>query len=140
MKQTKKTGEISIPAFIPESEVEVAALEILSELGYDYLYGPDIAPETEDAGRDDFGTVILPRRLRAAIDILNPGIPAGAGEEAIKKVLREESQDLVHNNLSFHNMLVNGIELSIRGRTGKPFMIRSGFLTFQSLRKMNFLR
>ncbi|WP_331454387.1 type I restriction endonuclease [Methanosarcina thermophila] len=74
-----------MPAFIPESEVEEAALEILSELGYDYLYGPDIAPETEDAEREDFGTVILPRRLRAAVDKLNPGVVAGAREEAVKK-------------------------------------------------------
>ncbi|MGB4280766.1 type I restriction endonuclease [Methanosarcina thermophila] len=58
---------------------------MLSELGYDYLYGPDIAPETEDAEREDFGTVILPRRLRAAVDKLNPGVVAGAREEAVKK-------------------------------------------------------
>ncbi|AKB36314.1 Type I restriction-modification system, restriction subunit R [Methanosarcina siciliae C2J] len=108
--QTKKKGEIPIPAIIPESEVEAASLEILSELGYDYLYGPDIAPETEDAEREDFGIFILPRRLRAAVDRLNPKIPAGAREEAIKKVLRAESQDLVHNNRAFHSMLANGVD------------------------------
>lgn len=70
---------------IPESEVEEAALEILSELGYDYLYGPDIAPDTENAEREDFGSVLLPFRLRAAVDSLNRNIPKEAREEAIKK-------------------------------------------------------
>ncbi|WP_269849431.1 hypothetical protein [Methanosarcina horonobensis] len=63
-KDKKKKGKIPIPPIIPESEVEDAALKILSDLGYGHLYGPDIAPETEDAEREDFGTVILPRRLR----------------------------------------------------------------------------
>jgi type I restriction enzyme, R subunit len=78
--QTKQTGETSIPTIIPESEVEAAALEIFSELGYGYLYGPDIAPEKEDAERDDFGTVVLPFRLRAAVDTLNPKIPKKQGK------------------------------------------------------------
>ncbi|WP_048163148.1 type I restriction endonuclease subunit R [Methanosarcina sp. 1.H.A.2.2] len=110
---------MSIPTIIPESEVEAAALEILSELGYDYLYGPDIAPETEDAERNDFGTVVLPHRLRAAVDRLNPKIPSEAREEAVKKVLREESQDLVHNNRAFHNMLVNGVDVEFQGQDGE---------------------
>lgn len=80
-----KTGEIFIPTIIPESEVEAAALEILSELGYDYLYGPDIAPDSEDAEREDFRSVVLPFCLREAVDRLNPGIPLEAREEAIKK-------------------------------------------------------
>ncbi|WP_410510363.1 type I restriction endonuclease subunit R [Methanosarcina hadiensis] len=104
---------------MPESEVEAAALEILTELGYGYLYGPDIAPETEGAEKGDFGTVILPRRLREAVDRLNPKIPAEAREEAIKKVLRAESQDPVHNNRAFHNMLVNGVDVEYQGQDGE---------------------
>jgi len=117
----------------------VVALEILSELGYDYLYGPDIAPETEDAGRDDFGTVILPRRLRAAVDILNPGIPAGAREEAIKKVLRSESQDLVHNNRSFHNMLVNGVDVEYQGQDGETIYDKVWLFDFSEPAENEFL-
>ncbi|HWQ49073.1 MAG TPA: type I restriction endonuclease [Methanosarcina sp.] len=104
---------------MPESEVEEAALEILSELDYDYLYGLEISPETGGAEREDFGTVILPSRPQAAVDKLNPGIPAGAREEAIKSMLREESQDPVHNNRSFHNMLVNGVDVEYQGQDGE---------------------
>ncbi|XMB91036.1 type I restriction endonuclease subunit R [Methanosarcina hadiensis] len=88
-------------------------------MGYGYLYGPDIAPETEGAEKGDFGTVILPRRLREAVDRLNPKIPAEAREEAIKKVLRAESQDPVHNNRAFHNMLVNGVDVEYQGQDGE---------------------
>jgi len=42
---------------IPESEVEEAALEILTELGYDYLHGPDIAPDAPNAERNSYSDV-----------------------------------------------------------------------------------
>jgi len=38
--------------------------------------------------------------------MLNPKIPKEAREEAIKKVLRAESQDLVHNNRVFHSKII----------------------------------
>ncbi|MDY0130220.1 MAG: type I restriction endonuclease, partial [Methanosarcina vacuolata] len=128
-----------IPTIIPESEVEDAALEILSEISYDYLYGPDIAPETDGAERNDFGTVILPRRLRDAVDKLNPGIPAGAREDAIKKVLREESQDLVHNNRSFHNMLVNGVDVEYQGQDGETVYDKVWLIDFAKPAENEFL-
>ena len=128
-----------IPTIIPESEVEAAALEILSELGYDYLYGPDIAPETEDAERENFGTVVLPFRLRAAVDMLNPEIPKEAREEAVKKVLREESQDLVHNNRAFHNMLVNGVDVEYQGQNGETVYDKVWLFDFADTEKNEFL-
>ena len=70
---------------IPESEVEAAALEILTELGYDYRYGPDIAPDTDDAERDNYSDVVLIERLGSAIIKLNPHIPHAARDEALKK-------------------------------------------------------
>jgi len=76
---------------VSESEVEEAALEILTELGYGYFYGPDIAPETPDSQRATYSDVFLIERLRAAIATLNPHIPSPAREEALKKVVRTES-------------------------------------------------
>lgn len=42
---------------IAESEVEDAALAWLEELGWSVAYGPDIAPETPDAERGDYGEI-----------------------------------------------------------------------------------
>ena len=62
---------------------------------------------------------MLPFRLRAAVDSLNEKIPKEAREEAIKKVLRAESQDLVYDNRSFHKMLVNGVDVEYQGQDGE---------------------
>ena len=58
-----------------ESVVEEAALAWLEALGYTIISGPDIAPETPEAERDSWGQVILPRRLRQALQQLNPELP-----------------------------------------------------------------
>ncbi len=50
-----------------ESEVEQAALDWLSTLGWRVAHGPDIAPGTLYAGRHDYGQVALERRLRDAL-------------------------------------------------------------------------
>src|SRR5947209_566104 len=62
---------LRMPGFT-ESVVEQAALAWLEGLGYTTLSGPDIAPGQPDAERDDYGQVILDRRLRQALQRLNP--------------------------------------------------------------------
>ena len=49
---------------ITEADVEEAALAWLTALGWGVAHGPDIAPETPNAERDDYGQVVLERRLR----------------------------------------------------------------------------
>jgi type I restriction enzyme R subunit len=91
-----------------ESEIEAAALEILSELDYKILYGPDIAPDGISPERKSYSDVVLVKRLRDAVDRINPDLPGEAREEAIKKVLRTESPQLITNNQNFHKKLVEG--------------------------------
>lgn len=97
-----------------ESEVEVAALEWFSILGYAVLSGPDIAPGEPAAERDGYDQVVLAGRLQEAIGRLNPEIPEGAREDALRKVLLPESPALVTNNRAFHRMLVDGVEVEYR--------------------------
>lgn len=101
-----------------ESEVEEAALEILSELGYKILHGPEIAPDGLHPERQSYTDVVLIERLRNAISRLNTTIPEEAREEAIKKVLRSESPHLIINNKSFHKMLVDGVDVEYRRKDG----------------------
>ena len=42
-----------------ESEVEQATLGWLQEIGWSVLHGPDIAPDTPDSERADYGDVVL---------------------------------------------------------------------------------
>ena len=103
---------------IYESDIEEAALEWFAELGYTVLPGPDIAPDTPDAERSAYNEVILMRRLRDAVANLNPNIPADAQQDAIRKVLNPDSHTLVQNNRTFHQMLVDGIEVEYRQADG----------------------
>jgi type I restriction enzyme R subunit len=103
---------------IAESEIEEAALEILSELSYETLFGPDIAFDGKSPERESYSQVVLDKRLREAVDRFNHDIPKEAREEAIKKLLRSESQSLIFNNRSFHRMLVEGVPVEYRRNDG----------------------
>lgn len=103
---------------IYESDIEEAALEWLAELGYTVLHGPDSAPDTPDAERSAYNEVILTRRLQNAVANLNPNIPVEAQQDAIRKVLNPDSHTLVQNNRTFHQMLVDGIEVEYRQSDG----------------------
>jgi type I restriction enzyme R subunit len=105
---------------VTESEVELVALEILSDLGYAVQYGPDIAPSPEGIApeRESYSDIILLERLKRAIQRLNSDIPQEAKEEAIKKVLRADSHKLIVNNQHFHRLLVNGIDVEYTREDG----------------------
>jgi type I restriction enzyme R subunit len=96
---------------VTEDTVEQAAIEWFEELGYAYLAGPSIAPGEPGAERDSYGDVVLQAWLTAAIDRLNPKIPAAAREDALRKVLRVEGPSLIQANRLFHKMLVAGVDV-----------------------------
>jgi len=99
-------------AKITENDIELYAIEELENLGYSYIYGPDIAPDTDAQERTSFDQVILIERLQKAIDRINPTIPKNAKEDAIKQVLRIGTPDLLTDNEAFHKMLTEGINVT----------------------------
>jgi len=64
-----------------EDEVEVAALGWLRDLGYEMRLGPEVAPDGPAPERQSYGEVILPGRFRAALQALNPQLPAEVLDE-----------------------------------------------------------
>lgn len=103
---------------LDESQVELAALEWFQDLGYEIRHGQEIAPGEAYAERSSYDEVVLVGRLRAAIDRLNPHIPAEAREDAIRKVTRPDGPSLVANNHQFHRWLVEGVAVSFQGPDG----------------------
>jgi len=99
---------------ITESEIEKFAIELLEHQGYQYIYAPDIAPDSDTPERDRFEDVLLLERLRKAVGRINPSIPADAREDAIRQVQRLNSPELISNNEAFHRMLTEGINVSYR--------------------------
>ncbi len=100
-------------ATLYESEIEELALDLLrDENGYETLYGPDIS---DGAGSERALTeVILADRLRAAIDRINPGIPAAARAEAFRIARRTPALTLLENNEAFHRLLTDGVDVRFR--------------------------
>ena len=82
---------MQLNAKITESAIETFAIELFEKLGYQYVYGPDIAPDSEAPERERFEDVLLLERLRSAAARINPTIPADVLEEAIKQVQRLNS-------------------------------------------------
>ncbi len=94
---------------LTEADVESAALGWLAAIGWQVAHGADIAPEAPGAERDDYGEVILERRLRDALYRLNPQLPTAALDDALRRLSHPEGATLEARNRAFHRMLVNGV-------------------------------
>ena len=103
---------------LSESDVEEAALTWLVELSWQVAHGPDIAPDTPNAERHDYGQVVLERRLLDALGELNPGLPSEALDDAFRKLTRPEGATLETRNRAFHRMLVEGVTVEHRANDG----------------------
>ena len=106
------------PRVVSENVVEDAALAWLKELGYAVLHGPDIAPGEPDAERRTYADVVLAGRLQSSLALINPGVPASALDEALRKVARTETPSLVENNRRFHKLLTDGVDVEYRRPDG----------------------
>ena len=103
---------------ISEFTVETATLGWLETLGWNVAHGPDIAPDTVGFERDDYGDVVLHRRLRENLAILNPDLPSEALEDAFRRVTRSMGPTLDIRNRAFHRMLVEGVTVEFRAANG----------------------
>jgi type I restriction enzyme R subunit len=97
---------------ITEKSIEEFAVELLKKQGYQYFYGPDIAPDGENPQRRSFDEVLLADTLQTAIARINPSLPTSAQEDAFKQVQRIYSPELISNNETFHRLLTEGIPVS----------------------------
>src|SRR5690606_15996062 len=97
---------------ITESAIETFAIELLENQGYQYIYGPAIAPDSDTPERSSFEEVLLLDRLKSAVARINPAVPADAREDAIKQIERLSSPELIANNEAFHRLLTEGIKVS----------------------------
>ncbi|HML93889.1 MAG TPA: type I restriction endonuclease subunit R [Thermodesulfobacteriota bacterium] len=101
-----------------ESVVEQAALAWLESMGYQIVSGPEIAPGEPAAERENYGQVVLERRLRQALERLNPQVPPDALEEAFRKLSRPDSPSLVASNHVIHKYMVEGVPVEYQRADG----------------------
>lgn len=101
-----------------EFEREVV-LPIFQEMGYELLYGPDIAPDSMNPQRKSYDHVILTDRLFRALTRINPQLPTHFIEDAMQQLHRIESPDLLTNNHIFHRHLTKGVKVETRTPDGE---------------------
>ena len=95
-----------------ESDIEQMTIELLQAKRWEYLYGPDIAPDGGTPMRAAFDEVVLREKLERAVVRLNPSVKEEVRDEAIKTVLRIASPDTLANNEEFHRLLTEGVPVS----------------------------
>lgn len=94
-----------------EDDLEQVALEWLESLGYDYKKGNEISMAGLAPERKSDKDVVLHERLEKGLKNINPDVHPNFIEKAIHELTLEKSPNLLENNLTFHENLINGIEI-----------------------------
>ena len=124
---------------ITEANLEDIVIEYLQEEGWDYRLGGVIAPGEDAAERIDYRDVLLVGRLRTALIKLNPDLPVDSIEDAIKTVLRVESQVVMSENWRTYQLLTQGVPVQIRKEDGSIRDIRAQLIDWESPQNNDFL-
>ncbi len=100
--------------------VEMPAIDLLTSLGWRFknLYAETFG-ELGSEGRESESQVILTRRLRAALEALNPGLPADAYAQAIEQLAQDRSKQIAVNaNRDFYRLLKDGVKVKVPDEHG----------------------
>ena len=93
-----------MPGLYTEADYENSVIELFkNELGYDYIYGPDI--------ERDFYSPLYDEVLEESLRRINRDLPSDAISDAIFKLKNFENGELVQKNAVFMDYLQNGIEV-----------------------------
>lgn len=123
---------------ITEDKIEYLAIEQLQSLDWEYIHGSVISPEGEKPERENYEQIILTDRLRRAVSVINPHIPKEAQEQAVQKILRIYSPDLLHNNETFHEYLVEKVKIPYQ-QDGFESSFEVALIDFDNIENNQFL-
>ncbi len=116
-------------SLIDENMAEQAALDWFEELGYQRVFGPDIAPQGPQQERENYKVVVLADRLLTAMARINPHIPAAVLEDAARQVIHGNAAGLMQANRQFHRWLTDGVPVEIN-RDGETLGDRVKLIDF----------
>lgn len=100
--------------------VERPAIELLAGLGWAHadLYAETFGEQGSE-GRESEHQVVLTRRLRAALERLNPGLSADAYAQAVGSLTQDRSQQLAVNaNCDLYRLFKDGVKVTVRDEHG----------------------
>lgn len=90
-------------SFYTEADYENSIIELFQNMGYQYLYGPDVERE--------FNRPLYEVELVSALQRLNPDMPLDAINDALFKLKNFENAELVQKNEVFMDYLQHGVEV-----------------------------
>ena len=123
---------------ITEDQLEQLCLDWFRDQGWEYAYGPDIAPDSDNPERNDYRQVILHGRSLSALQTINPTVPIEKLEEVASGIAKPEFPVLIKSNHAFHKMLLEGVPITcIEGTEEKIELVR--LIDFNSVEKNRFL-
>lgn len=89
--------------FYTEADYENSIIEVFQNMGYRYVYAPDL--------ERDFRSPLYEEELLSALHRLNPTMPEDAITDALFKLKNFENAELVQKNELFMDYLQHGIEV-----------------------------
>ena len=105
------------------------------KLGWDSVYAWNEETFGLDGtlGRVDTKQAVLTRDLRAALERLNPDLPASAIDDAMRDVtVYDVSRSMVQHNRDFYRLLRNGIPVEYRDAQGRQKAARARVIDFDN--------
>lgn len=122
-----------------EDDLEQVALEWLQSLGYDYKKGNELSMTGLAPERKSDKDVVLHERLEKALKNINPDVHPNFIEKAIHELTLEKSPNLLENNLTFHENLINGIEIEDYDDEGQSIVEIVKIVDFEHPQNNDFL-
>lgn len=105
--------------FYTEADYENSVIELFQEMGYRYVYAPDL--------ERDLHSPLYEKELEEALYRLNPDMPDDAITEALYKLHNFENDELIQKNAVFMDYIQHGIEVRyfVKGeeRSGLVYLV-----------------
>ena len=124
-----------------ESELELAAMLVFDELGWEVIYaGHGMDGDETILGRTHHGEVILERYLLPALKDLNIDLPEEALKLSIQQLTRDIStKTLARANQDIYTLLKNGAKVDYRDKDGNQQSERVRFIDWDTPSNNHFL-
>ena len=113
-----------------EANYENAVIQLIEQLGYTHVYGPDV--------ERDYTDPLYSEVLEGSLIAVKPGIPQEAVSEAIFKLRNIENGSLEQKNIIFTDYLQNGIEVSFF-HNGEQKFERVKLVDYENINRNSFL-
>lgn len=125
-------GELSL--------VEAPSIDLMKALGWTHR---DMFQEKMGVagteGRENEHQVVLPHRLRAALELLNPNFPAHAYEQAIEQLSADRSKETpVNANQAIYRLIRDGVKVNLSDEDGASYTETLRIIDWQEPSKNDF--